>query len=330
MKSSRKNTITNTTVSHNRIGIYLAANEITANNTIRYSNICENNRYGIYSLITATDNWWGDSTGPHHPEENQVTGEKSGYCEHPALPMSAVLLMCPESGYTEQDDVNNEYNANAFMDWARAWVFIGMLNEARTKYVRRFIETYADRVTDYKYSYERAVDIANEKANGKCEITLHGWGTTNTPFEHITFEDKYRNIDRVIYDELHEKIYEEENKNLEYERDFSGDSNGAYCVFHCWVDGDMTDTSTEADLLIEIFTKEDGDAHWGDSISSDGFDVTNQYYVDEYGGSQICTVYIPVSELEAADTIRAKITHEQGSEAEYVTIQRFEIMEIGM
>jgi len=81
------NTITSNTISENRIGIYL---EISSwDNTACYNNIYNNTNYGInvndnndYTII-ATYNWWGNASGPYHPDENpEGTGDNvSDYVE---------------------------------------------------------------------------------------------------------------------------------------------------------------------------------------------------------------------------------------------------------
>jgi len=67
-------TITGNTISENGIGIYLRSS--SRNNIAHYNTICNNADYAINTtdnegfFINATNNWWGDNTGPYHPTNN--------------------------------------------------------------------------------------------------------------------------------------------------------------------------------------------------------------------------------------------------------------------
>jgi parallel beta-helix repeat protein len=67
--SSMQNTIINNNISNNRNGIYLWSKSPL--NEVHNNNIFYNLNHGIYvseytSSVNATDNWWGNSSGPYH------------------------------------------------------------------------------------------------------------------------------------------------------------------------------------------------------------------------------------------------------------------------
>ena len=74
IRDSDENTIVKNILARNRIGIRLRSsfNE----NHAHYNSIFDNIEYGIDAssgtedTINATNNWWGDSSGPYHPETN--------------------------------------------------------------------------------------------------------------------------------------------------------------------------------------------------------------------------------------------------------------------
>ena len=79
LHSSSSTTITGNTISNNDVGIYLKYLRYSSNNTVHLNNIVANTNYGIYvdsgnDSIVAEENWWGDESGPYHPEENQRGG----------------------------------------------------------------------------------------------------------------------------------------------------------------------------------------------------------------------------------------------------------------
>jgi len=68
--------VTNSTITDNRVGIYLE--ESSRDNTAHFNNIYSNTESGINAsdnngyTINATDNWWGDTSGPYHPSDNSL------------------------------------------------------------------------------------------------------------------------------------------------------------------------------------------------------------------------------------------------------------------
>ncbi|MCK4613746.1 MAG: right-handed parallel beta-helix repeat-containing protein, partial [Thermoplasmata archaeon] len=72
--SSSNNTIISNTISANDVGIYLKVS--SQGNQANYNNIYNNSKYGIDAsenngcTINATNNYWGDTSGPHHPVNN--------------------------------------------------------------------------------------------------------------------------------------------------------------------------------------------------------------------------------------------------------------------
>ena len=84
LDSSSYCTLENNTISKNIVGIYLERS--SQDNTAHYNKIYNNRGYGIDARINdytidATNNWWGNETGPYHPDLNpdgtgdNVTGE---------------------------------------------------------------------------------------------------------------------------------------------------------------------------------------------------------------------------------------------------------------
>jgi len=77
---SNDNQLLNNTLSGNKIGIYIKSlpgdNARSENNEAHHNKISNNTEYGIDAsdnfgfIINATHNWWGDSSGPHHPTNN--------------------------------------------------------------------------------------------------------------------------------------------------------------------------------------------------------------------------------------------------------------------
>lgn len=82
---SNHNTLSNNTISENRIGINLQYSS-RDNNTAYHNDIYNNTEYGINTTdsscnINATLNWWGDTSGPYHPTENPE-GEGDNITDH--------------------------------------------------------------------------------------------------------------------------------------------------------------------------------------------------------------------------------------------------------
>lgn len=75
---SNNTTISNTTISNNNMGISLHSsnNNTITGNTISNNTISNNTRYGINAksnnkyTTNATNNWWGNDSGPYHPSKN--------------------------------------------------------------------------------------------------------------------------------------------------------------------------------------------------------------------------------------------------------------------
>ena len=79
LKKSNNNTIVNNTVCLNENGIIIFQRSVgnpSMNNTIHHNNIYGNADFGINATdnagytTDAINNWWGDSSGPHHPANN--------------------------------------------------------------------------------------------------------------------------------------------------------------------------------------------------------------------------------------------------------------------
>jgi len=64
------NILTNNTISENTVGIYVEGSSY--GNIVHYNNIFNNGDFGINasSTINSTYNWWGDISGPYHPDDN--------------------------------------------------------------------------------------------------------------------------------------------------------------------------------------------------------------------------------------------------------------------
>ena len=78
--SSNYCTITNNTISENGVGIYLTLS--SRNNSADLNRIYNNKDYGINNTnnrgweLEATNNWWGDLSGPYHSDNNSFgTGD---------------------------------------------------------------------------------------------------------------------------------------------------------------------------------------------------------------------------------------------------------------
>lgn len=71
--TSSYNILVETTISENRIGIFAEMN--SSHNIIQRNNIVDNHHFGINASrnvepFNASNNWWGDSSGPFHPNHN--------------------------------------------------------------------------------------------------------------------------------------------------------------------------------------------------------------------------------------------------------------------
>jgi len=80
IRDSNNNVITNSTIRNNKVGIYTDGPAL--NNAIRNSTISGNREHGIDAAnnddnyINATNNWWGDASGPYHAVNNtEGTGD---------------------------------------------------------------------------------------------------------------------------------------------------------------------------------------------------------------------------------------------------------------
>ncbi|MCK4614494.1 MAG: right-handed parallel beta-helix repeat-containing protein [Thermoplasmata archaeon] len=78
---SHNNTLTGNNITGNRVGIYLG--DRSRDNKANYNNIYDNSEFGINALdnngfiIDAKNNWWGNATGPYHPNTNpRGTGDE--------------------------------------------------------------------------------------------------------------------------------------------------------------------------------------------------------------------------------------------------------------
>ncbi len=76
---SNENEIVNNTIQNNTIGISIQkgwTEDPSMNNTIHYNNIYGNTDFGVNATdnagytTDATNNWWGDDSGPYHPADN--------------------------------------------------------------------------------------------------------------------------------------------------------------------------------------------------------------------------------------------------------------------
>lgn len=72
LHSANESSVQKNKVERNRIGILIE--EISQNDTIKQNNIAGNTEYGMRNettaVIDATENWWGNPTGPYNPVRN--------------------------------------------------------------------------------------------------------------------------------------------------------------------------------------------------------------------------------------------------------------------
>ena len=127
-------TIENNTISGNMWGLFLASS--SQNNTVHHNNIYDNSVYGIDASpnngyeINATNNWWGDDSGPYHPilnengmgdnvtdnvlfdpwmgKEELETGSLSGYVKDPyGTPLEGATINITCDGFSSETTSND-------------------------------------------------------------------------------------------------------------------------------------------------------------------------------------------------------------------------------
>ena len=255
---------------------------------------------------------------------------KAGNCLHtPAAPFSVYTFM---ACWTWKDPEGEITFRDVIMDDLSAWMYIGITNYAHFWDMYNFIEAYTDKITDGKKSYKRAVEESRPWFTWRWGIGIgYSYWDGGYGLDHASHHDKYRYIDR---DEDHEEetLNKGSTKTLYYYRNFNGDTNGAYVVFHGYLDSDIYDTAVNANIRMKIYKHVGGQYYLFSNILYE--DIYNRDCTlgstTAYGGSDIISCYIYANTMKniGSDHIKIEVKFESGS-ANDIYINRFEIMEIG-
>ena len=264
---------------------------------------------------------WGWWFGLHNDEKN------INY--YSPAPFSVIFYQ--SCGSFRQADSPNHMSANA--NDIGGFIFIGMWgNKATNGDGMRMIEGYFEKITDGKKSYRDAYK-GGKAEMGKDRIKRahpRFWCKSVGGMWHSPRYDIYTNIDSTHKDTSSSDIISKGNsKSLLYSRNFKGTTNGAYVVFHGFLNSDETDLNAQGSITIQI--KRWNGSNWVliSTRSTTTWNVKNHDYDDTYyGGSDICSVYIRPSDITDYLLITASFNSNDQNTDE-IQINRMELMEIG-
>jgi parallel beta-helix repeat protein len=242
--------------------------EFSRNNIAHYNNIYNNLKFGMNvsydSIVNATYNWWGDPTGPYHPENNSngkgeiITNniEFDPWLTFPAMQSGPVFNIDKNEYYEEiqvaidDADPGNSIYVSSGTYYERVWIWksINLIGEDKdTTLIDRMEGGDSVYIMDINWVNVTGFTISNSEAstndrgvriNNADNVTI----SNNIISNHdsgiaITYSSSYINlIENVITSNFEDGIhmYSSNNNILDNEISFNGrsginyDSNGPY------------------------------------------------------------------------------------------------------
>jgi hypothetical protein len=279
--------------------------------------------------------WWnaGDNQDRDRLDDTEWDDVMSGIQDSflfSRAPFSTIISMVPRTGNNWAGSVRQ-----AFHDELDCYNFVGPTNNPSDLCMQRFISGYSDRITDGSRTYRNAIGWSLFWANlgvwGFQRMRLgidQSWGGG---LAHGSLADEYRNIDRWRFDEG-EDIDDGEERDWEItNRAHYFNTNGAYLVFHGIIENNLANTD---DGTIEILIDRWQNGQYVNHFSMD-WDIENRRLIregeTEQGGTDTCSMFLNSAFMRTTQTSDLRITLSFNSaNADFIRIERFEFMEIGL
>lgn len=224
---SKNCTLTNNTITENRIGVFLMSS--SRDNIAHHNNIYNNTEYGIDALvnsgetINATNNWWGDISGPYHPTKNPigmgdnitdyVTFNKrpiafiESITPNPALNTDTVTFMAPQLDCRCGEDYiicyvwSSSIDGELYNNSADRFTYAGLSNGSHTIFLK-VMDKYgfwSDEVSAtlivLGVPHAEILEISPNPATDTESVTFIGMGTDDGSVERYV----WRTEDRELY-----------------------------------------------------------------------------------------------------------------------------------